>query len=205
MIEGESAMQARAAQPTTDRENTTWRTLPNLLTAFRIALVVPFALLCAAGGDLLALGIFLLAAVTDTLDGTLARRFHQRSKFGRLADPLADKLLTTTAFVTLCFFRRGAPAIPVWIALAVVLRDAFILTGCLVVYLLIRSLAFKPRVFGKANTFLEISTIVCFLASSRILFVSYVMRPLYWFLLASLILSAIDYTLQGLRMLRERG
>jgi cardiolipin synthase (CMP-forming) len=201
----QSASRAQAGQPGLHREKTTWRTLPNLLTVFRIVLIAPFAYLCICGYDLFALAVFLMAAITDALDGALARRFHQKSQFGRLADPLADKLLTTTAFVALSFFRQSRNAIPIWIAIAVVARDVFILLGCLIVYLLIRSLAFRPRVLGKANTFIEAGTIVCFLASSRVLLAGYVMKPLYLLLLASLILSASDYFLQGIRLLRERG
>jgi cardiolipin synthase len=199
-----SARRAQAGQPGLYPEKTTWRTLPNLLTVFRMVLIVPFAYLCICGYDMFALAIFMIAAITDALDGALARRFHQKSQFGRLADPLADKLLTTTAFVALSFFRQSPTAIPIWIAIAVVARDVFILLGCLIVYLAIRSIAFRPRTLGKANTFIEVGTIVCFLASSRILYANYVMRPLYVLLLASLILSASDYSLQGIRMLRER-
>lgn len=197
-------MQARAAQSPVDREATTWRTLPNLLTIFRICLIAPFAWLCIRGFDTVALAVFLLAGITDVIDGTLARRFRQQSKFGRLADPLADKLLTTTAYVALAFFRSGARTIPAWVAVPVVARDACILLGCLIIYAKIRSLPFKPRIFGKANTFIEIVTVVCFLSSSRLHFVTALMLPLYVLLLASLVLSAADYFLQGLEMLRGR-
>lgn len=203
-VSQQSASRAQAGQPGLNREKTTWRTFPNLLTVFRIVLIVPFAYLCIRGHDLFALGVFLMAAITDALDGELARRFHQKSQLGRLADPLADKLLTTTAFVALSFFRQSGTAIPLWIAVAVVARDVFILLGCVVVFLLIRSLAFRPRLLGKANTFIEIGTIVCFLVSSRILYAGYVMKPLYVLLLVSLILSATDYSWQGIRMIRER-
>jgi cardiolipin synthase (CMP-forming) len=158
----------QSASPAQDQslpahEQMTWRTLPNLLTIFRIVLIVPFGWFCISASDLFALGLFLAAAVTDALDGALARRFHQKTRFGRLADPIADKLLTTTAFITLSFFRQSRTAIPVWIAIAVVARDFFILTGCLIVYLSIHSLAFRPRLLGKANTLIEVATIVCFL------------------------------------------
>lgn len=198
-------MEARTAQSSANREKSTWRTLPNLLTAFRLALIAPFAWLCVSGYDLFALGVFFAAAITDVIDGALARRFHQSSAFGRLADPIADKLLTTTAFVTLSFFRPSGKAIPRWIAVPVVSRDALILLGCVIIYLVIRALPFKPTISGKANTLIEVTTIVCFLVSSRLLFVNYLLPPLYVLLLASLVLSAVDYSLQGVRMLRQRS
>src|SRR5579863_8390552 len=135
---------------------TAWRTVPNLLTALRILLIVPFAWMCIHGYDLSALCVFLIAGISDVLDGALARRFDQRSSFGRLADPLADKVLTTAAFVALSFFREGRTSIPIWMTIAVVARDVFILVGCLIVYLTTRSTNFRPNVFGKANTFIEI-------------------------------------------------
>ncbi|HTU46378.1 MAG TPA: CDP-alcohol phosphatidyltransferase family protein [Bryobacteraceae bacterium] len=186
------------------REKTTWRTLPNLLTAMRIALIAPFGWLCMRGYDISALSVFLFAGVTDTVDGTLARRFNQSSKFGRLADPLADKLLTTVAFLTLCL-RTGLSTIPVWVTVAVISRDVLILTGSLVVYTRTRSTAFKPNAFGKANTFIEISVIVVFLASSRLVYMQHRLIDTYILLLVFLIVSICDYLLQGLRMLRNRN
>jgi len=185
------------------REKTTWHTIPNLLTAARIVMIAPFAWLCLRGYDMSALGVFLIAGVTDTVDGTLARRFNQQSKFGRLADPLADKLLTTVAYLVLCL-RAGLSAIPVWVTIAVIARDVLILTGSLVVYAWTRSTAFKPDVFGKANTFIEIGVIVVFLVSSRLVYLGHLMTGIYILLLASLIVSTSDYLVQGLRMIRAR-
>ena len=184
-------------------EIATWRTLPNLLTSARIALVVPFAWLCVRGFDMSALALFIIAGLTDTLDGTLARRFDQRSKLGRLADPLADKLLTTVAFLVLSIFRTGLRAIPLWIAIAVIGRDVLILAGSFIVYLRTRSTAFRPNIFGKANTFIELGVIVIILASSRLLYLAGLLTALYMLLLASLIISTAEYVLQGVRMLRE--
>jgi cardiolipin synthase (CMP-forming) len=184
-------------------ETGAWRTLPNLLTLVRIALVAPFAWLCIRGFDIAALGVFFIAGLTDTLDGTLARRFGQRSNFGRLADPLADKLLTTVAFLVLALFRTGLRAIPLWVALAVVGRDLLILTGALIVYLKTRSTAFRPNVFGKANTFIELGLIVVVLATSRLHLLARFLTGLYLLLLASLLVSAAEYVVQGSRMLRE--
>ncbi|HEX3684176.1 MAG TPA: CDP-alcohol phosphatidyltransferase family protein [Bryobacteraceae bacterium] len=186
------------------REKTTWRTLPNLLTALRIALIAPFGWLCLRGHDMPALSVFLIAGVTDTVDGTLARRFNQRSKFGRLADPLADKLLTTVAYLVLCL-RAGFSALPVWVTIAVIARDVLILIGSLVVYARTRSTAFKPDVIGKANTFIEIGVVVVFLVSSRLVFLERFLTAVYLLLLVSLIVSTIDYLVQGLRMLRTRN
>ncbi len=184
-------------------EQPAWRTIPNLLTTVRIALIVPFAWLCVRGHDMSALAVFLIAGVTDTLDGTLARKLNQRSAFGRLADPLADKLLTAVAFLVLSLFRAGRTAIPLWVTTCVIGRDVLILTGSFLVYARTRNTAFKPHVFGKANTFIEIGLIVVVLVSSRLTFLARFMTALYLLLLASLIISTADYLVQGLRMLRR--
>jgi cardiolipin synthase len=189
----------------TRERKTTWRTLPNVLTIIRILLIVPFAWFCIYGYDLTALCIFFIAAITDALDGALARRFDQKSKFGRLADPMADKALATTAFIVLSFFREGRMSIPIWVTIAVVARDVLILAGCLIVYLATRSTAFAPNVYGKVNTLIEIGTIVCVLLSSAVARVGSMMPVLYVLLMASLILSASGYAIQGLRMIRQSG
>jgi CDP-diacylglycerol--glycerol-3-phosphate 3-phosphatidyltransferase len=78
--------------------------LPNILTLGRIILILPFAMLFFHGSAATrweALGLFVLAAVTDWLDGHLARRLHQESALGRMMDPIADKLLVTTAIILL--------------------------------------------------------------------------------------------------------
>src|SRR5882724_9724933 len=88
----------------------TYWTIPNALTAFRLALIVPFVWLALHGRDTAALTVFVIAGITDALDGILARWLHQTSAIGRLADPLADKLLTSVAFLTLSVFRVGLSA-----------------------------------------------------------------------------------------------
>jgi cardiolipin synthase len=186
-----------------ERESGAWRTIPNLLTLLRLVLIAPFAWLCIRGDDVQALVVFLVAGISDILDGALARRFNQRSKFGRLADPLADKLLTTIAFLALSLFRAGHPAIPLWVALAVIGRDAFILVGAFVVYASTGSTAFRPDVLGKANTFIELGTIVLVLVSARLPLIAHLLKPVYILLIVSLIVSTIGYVRQGLGMMRN--
>jgi CDP-diacylglycerol--glycerol-3-phosphate 3-phosphatidyltransferase len=101
--------------------------LPNVLTALRLAVIPVFALLLiqADGGRSWAAAIvFALAAATDQLDGFLARRWHVESQFGKLADPLADRLLIDVAVILLWHADR----LP-WIALAIPLRDLLLVAG----------------------------------------------------------------------------
>jgi cardiolipin synthase (CMP-forming) len=180
-------------------------TLPNLLTLLRLILVMPFAYLAAQGQDHTALAVFLAAGLTDALDGHLARRLGQKSKLGRLVDPLADKLLTSVAFAVLAFFRTGLTTLPAWLAIAVIGRDVLILAGAGFVYAKVRSTAFAPTVFGKLNTLLEITVVVAFLAVSGVSGFRPVLQALYYLLLLSILVSGGDYVRQGARMLRGQG
>src|SRR5437588_3622034 len=90
-----------------DGESSKWLTLPNLLTAVRLVLVLPFIRAVLRGEDTQALVVFVIAGLTDAFDGYVARYFHERSFIGRIADPVADKVLTSAAFISLAFFHHG--------------------------------------------------------------------------------------------------
>ena len=99
--------------------------LPNALTAARLVAVIPFAILLAEADDGVSTGaavIFAAASFTDFLDGYLARRYAVQSRFGRLADPLADRLLIDVALILLVWHDR----LVWWLALPVLLRDVLL-------------------------------------------------------------------------------
>ncbi len=185
-------------------ETSSWRTLPNLLTALRIVLIAPFVYVAVRGNDMAALGIWIAAGLTDTLDGYFARRLRQSSQFGRLADPLADKLLTGAAFLVLAAFRSGLSAIPLWLMAAVIARDILILLGSLLVYSAARNSGFRPTFLGKLNTFLELLVVTWFLAATRVPLLATALDALYAAALISIAASALDYLVQGLRMVWAR-
>jgi phosphatidylglycerophosphate synthase len=106
--------------------------------------------------------------------------------------------LTGTAYIVLAAFRGGLAAIPLWVMWAVILRDVLILGGSAFVYSARRNSAFKPSVWGKLNTFIEIGVVVWFLSG---LFGN-VLPELYILLLVSLLISAADYIRVGVRMWR---
>ncbi|HWB85765.1 MAG TPA: CDP-alcohol phosphatidyltransferase family protein [Bryobacteraceae bacterium] len=190
-------------KPGISGETADWRTLPNLLTALRILLIAPFVYAAVQGMDIIALGVWIAAGLTDLLDGYFARSLKQSSKLGRFADPVADKLLTGSAFVALSLFRDGRSAIPLWLMWAVILRDILILAGCLVVYGLSRSNRFRPKLLGKLNTFIEILVVTWFLSASAFPMWSPALATLYAVALISIVASAGDYSWQGIRMVRE--
>ena len=143
-------------------------TVPNLLTLVRMGLIPWFLIEVLRGHSDLALAIFLLAGITDGVDGFIARFFDQESVLGTYLDPIADKLLLTTAFVTLAIPNvHPGVLIPVWVTVLVLARDILILTISLVLYLAQSVRRFRPTVLSKANTLFQISAIVFVLASGR--------------------------------------
>jgi cardiolipin synthase len=185
------------------QERDVWLTIPNVLTALRLLAIIPFVVLAMQGRDRPALALFVAAGLTDTLDGTIARYLGQTSKIGRLLDPLADKLFTSVSFVVLSLFRAGLSSIPIWIMIAVLLRDVLILSGSFLVYRASHNSGFKPSVYGKLNTFLELGTVVFFLAQPYLPFLTILLPVTYVVLLLSLLVSTADYMRTGLRMMRQ--
>jgi cardiolipin synthase (CMP-forming) len=179
-------------------------TVPNLLTLFRIALTLPFLYLIDEGRFSIALAVFFLASLTDFADGFLARRLNQQSRLGRFLDPLADKLLISTAFVVMAVPHTQFASIPVWLAVVVVGRDVVIVIGALIIYSMTRFKEFKPTFLGKMNTFAELGLIVWFLVfhtTGRLIFL---LPLLYAIVAASVALSGTEYVIRGANILRRR-
>jgi len=128
------------------------RHLPNLITALRIALVVPLCLLILAQRWPLALAVAALAGVSDALDGLLAKRFGWQSWIGGMLDPIADKLLLTAAFVTLAI----VGAIPAWLTALIVGRDLVIVAGAIAYHALIGRFDAAPTRLSKWTTVVQI-------------------------------------------------
>ncbi len=128
------------------------RHLPNLICLIRIALIWPIAATLAAGEYPAALLLFTAAAVSDGLDGYLAKRFRWTSEVGKVLDPLADKLLLVTLFI------EGAwlGLIPWWLSAAVVARDVMIGLGALTFRLWFGPLRGRPTVLSKINTAVQL-------------------------------------------------
>ncbi len=132
-------------------------TVPNLLTVFRILLVPVVAAALLSGleiGDILAAIVFVVASLTDALDGWIARRNKEVTTFGKLMDPLADKLLITAALVSLVSLDR----LQAWVAMVIIARE-FAVTG-------LRQLAMEhgeaipASAFGKLKTFVQIAMVL---------------------------------------------
>lgn len=133
--------------------------LPNLITLSRIALVPVLILLLKDQRYGMALAVFVIAGVSDALDGYLAKRLGVESQFGAVLDPVADKLLLVTAYVMLTVFGH----IPFWLTLAVASRDVLIVGGYLVYTSHAGPVKMRPSVLSKLNTFMQIALVVLIL------------------------------------------
>ncbi|MDX1765144.1 MAG: CDP-diacylglycerol--glycerol-3-phosphate 3-phosphatidyltransferase [bacterium] len=173
--------------------------LPNILTIVRMILVPVFAVAALEKRILLALGIFVVAGITDALDGYIARRFHLKTRTGAILDPLADKLLLITAYLVLALY----PAFPVWLTGVVIVRDMVMAAGIVWVYLQNRVLEVSPSLLGKATTFVQLLTITVFLLSHEIHMMDKALYPLYLATASVTVASAIHYVYTGFRLVAD--
>lgn len=126
--------------------------IPNTLTLARIVLVPLVVWLIVTHEMAAAFVLFLLAGISDAADGFLAKRFHWRTELGAYLDPIADKLLLVSIYVTLGF----ANHLPAWLVIAVVSRDILIIGAFLLSWVLTRPVPIRPLPISKANTLAQI-------------------------------------------------
>lgn len=131
-------------------------TLANQLTLLRLLLIPFFALAILGGQYGWGLGLLLAAALTDFLDGLLARKLEQRTTLGTTLDPIADKLLLSTSFIVLAV--RGV--VPWWLSILVLSRDTLLLVTALALVLGTGFRTFPPTFYGKACTATQVVTVV---------------------------------------------
>lgn len=130
--------------------------IPNVLTAFRLILIAPFLLFLYQQRYDAAFYLFLLAGLTDGIDGWLARRYHWQSVFGSFIDPMADKLLIAASFISLALIGK----LPWWLVILVFLRDFTISLGVIAWYFLIaRQINFEPTRLSKINTMFQLALV----------------------------------------------
>jgi len=139
--------------------------IPNLISMARIVLVLPVAMMMLQGRFGLALLLFAVAGISDGIDGYLAKRFGWFSRLGSLLDPLADKLLLVTSFITLGWLAL----VSVWVVALVLLRDFVILTGAIVYRVRVGPFEGRPNTPSKVNTFLQICVVTVVLLSQGLL------------------------------------
>lgn len=178
--------------------------LPNLICVLRILLVAPVGYAILDQHWELALTLFVVAAVSDALDGFLARRFNWITELGQILDPTADKLLLVTVFVTLSVGGR----VPAWLCLTAVLRDAIIAGGALAYRRLCDSWGVGATPVSKLNTALQLGYLSAVLVDAR---AQGVLAPQLMIVLGAAtfvttVVSGLDYVLTyGRLAARVRG
>jgi cardiolipin synthase len=171
--------------------------LPNTITIVRAVLIPFFVDLMFYGYYRPAMYIFLVACLTDALDGMIARLTHTQTELGAFLDPVADKLLIVSSFITLAFLGP----IPIWLVIIVVSRDIILVLGSMVIYFTGHRLTIRPSVIGKLTTFLQLLVVTLALVlmayriSTRFLWVA------YWCTAAATIVSGIQYVTQGMNLM----
>jgi cardiolipin synthase len=134
--------------------------IPNLITLGRI-LLVPIVVWAITLGEMrIAFALFLLAGISDGVDGFLAKRFHMKSELGAYLDPLADKALIVSIYVSLGI----AGVLPIFLVILVVSRDIMIISAFLLAWLVGRPMPVRPLLVSKANTVAQIVLAVLILA-----------------------------------------
>lgn len=165
----------------------------NQVTILRLIFIPVFAILVVDRRYGAALAVVGCAAVSDILDGALARLLKQETPLGMALDPIADKILMTTAYLTLAF----RDAVPWWLSILVISRDAAILITTLLIILVAGYRTFRPSVLGKASTVVQAMTILVALAfAARIPLVTASWVRLFVYLAATItVVSGIHYAI----------
>ncbi|MDE2450284.1 MAG: CDP-alcohol phosphatidyltransferase family protein [Gammaproteobacteria bacterium] len=166
------------------------RHLPNIICLVRLALIWPIAMALHGGRYGLALALFVLAAISDGLDGYLAKRFNWISELGKILDPAADKLLLVTVFVESTWLGL----VPWWVTAAAVARDVMIASGALVFRFWFGPLRGRPTIISKVNTGAQLLYLTAIMSGAAVAFPPRdVLRALALSVFATTVLSGINY------------
>ena len=180
--------------------------LPNKLTIFRMILIVPFVVLLLGGyagwfgestfiTDLISLAVFIIASLTDLIDGKIARKYNLVTNFGKFMDPLADKLLVCAALIALVEMGR----IPAWVVIVIISRE-FIISG----FRLIASVnlvVIPPSYWGKSKTPFQMHMVCLMIANLPAL--SLLTQIVMWIALALTVISLIDYLIKNKDVMKD--
>jgi len=176
-------------------------TAPNQLTLMRL-LFIPFVIINVFDGNWgWALGLLIVAGVSDGLDGLLARVLHQQTMLGQYLDPIADKLLLSSLFLVLSFVKK----IPWKYTIIVFSRDLIIVSTCVVLYATVGMRDFRPSLFGKISTLCQIAA-VFFVVLAQVVSQSWVVLTERFFLYATFAfatVSGVHYVLRTGQRLRH--
>ena len=175
-------------------------TTANQLTILRIVFVPVFIILLVYHELGLALGPFVLAGITDVLDGIIARKFGQKTSIGAVLDPIADKLLMASSILILSLPQMEfLNTIPRWLMIVIIFRDVFILLVSLIVVLMVGWRVFTPSPYGKASTVMQVLTVLAVLYTNWRGLVLPQLTIVFYMTGLMTAFSGIHYLVRGLR------
>ena len=177
--------------------------LPNKLTIFRVILIPFFVVfmlapICPGYANYIAVAIFIVASLTDLLDGKIARKYNLVTDFGKFMDPLADKLLVCSAMI--CLIEKGSLA--AWIVIVIIARE-FIISG----FRLVASdngIVIAASYWGKFKTVFQMAMVIVLIMDLGGAF-DVIGQALIWISLALTIISLIDYVAKNIQVLTNGG
>lgn len=184
-------------------------TVANLLTFLRIGLIPVFAIMLVYHREGWALALFTIAGVSDGIDGFVARRMKEESELGTFLDPIADKLLMTTAFVMLTIPSvldtdvRHLP-VPFWVTACVIGRDIAIVAVAGAINMFTGFTGFKPSWLGKASTFVQVVGVIMILVAANLTGFNGIYLPtVYATVAAFAVFSGIHYIFHVAKLMRQ--
>lgn len=175
--------------------------LPNKLTIIRVILIIPFVFImltdvCGEAGKWIALAIFIIASLTDLLDGKIARKYNLITNFGKFMDPLADKLLVCAAMI--CLVEMGK--IPSWVVIIIISRE-FIISG----FRLIASdngIVIAASYWGKFKTVFQMIMVILMIADIEA--IALFTQIIMWVALILTVISLVDYLKKNWHVMDEQ-
>ena len=184
--------------------------LPNKLTIFRVILIVPFIILLLGGQagwfgdntfvtDMIALAIFIIASLTDLIDGKIARKYNLITDFGKFMDPLADKLLVCSAMIALIEMNR----IPSWVVIIIIARE-FIISG----FRLIAAdngVVIAASYWGKFKTASQMVTVILLVLNIQNTVFTVLGTVFIYISLVLTVVSLIDYIAKNKEVLKDQN
>ena len=182
-------------------------TLPNILTLLRLLLIPVFVIAAIRHAHSAAFVVFVTAAVTDALDGWIARKFNLRSRLGAILDPAADKMLMVAGYIVYTLGTVADPRLPDWLTFTVFARDVIIVFFAYLLYTRIKIKRFPPSIPGKVSTLFQVLALAATIAANTplgaplILILPYINR----LTLVTTMFSGADYVRKWERVLKAEA
>lgn len=175
--------------------------IPNLITLLRLILVPVVVILLIQGYFFKALIVFVIAGLSDALDGFLARVLQQQTVLGAYLDPIADKALLASTFITLSVLH----IIPGWLTVIVISRDFIILLGISVLSIMSYSVKIRPLFISKVTTAVQLTTVLLALLARSLPGMAHpvLLLVLYWVTALFTIVSGLHYMARGLKLINQ--